>query len=165
MRWTYVNINEVRTAGYGMDFNFRNHPHYSFTLSWTTTGLWNDFSNNAGTPNVYTWYSDVSATFNYKFIKPGIDISLYNKFYGKAPQYILVDDKISLFELDKYNMMDISASKRLLKNRLMVMAGAKNIFNVTDVKQTLDGNDYVSVRGSDLIAYGRTFFIKLSYNL
>ena len=165
MRWTYVNINEVRTAGYGLDFSFRNYPHYSFTLSWTRTGLWNGFNDSGEAPDEYTWYSDITSTFNYSFSKPGISLSLNYKFNGRAPQYILYEDRVALYERDKYNLMDLSASKKLMKNKLTVMAGVKNIFNVTDVKQFLDGQDYVSVRGSDLIAYGRTCFIKLSYSL
>ncbi|NPA37736.1 MAG: TonB-dependent receptor [Chlorobi bacterium] len=165
MRWTYVNINEVRSAGYGLDFSFKNYPHYSFTLSWTRTGLWNSFNNIEDSPDKYTWYSDITSTFNYSFRKPGIDLSLNYKFNGKSPQYILIDDRAALYERDKYNMMDFSASKRLLKNKFKVMAGVKNIFNVTDVKQTLDGNDYISVRGSDLIAYGRSWFLKITYSL
>ncbi len=165
MSYTYININQVRTAGYGFDFNFKNHPHYSVTLSWTTTGLWNSFGYKYDAPDKYTWFTDITSTFNYHLIKPGIDVSINYKFNGKAPQYILVDDKPGLFERDKYNMLDFSTSKSLLKNRLKIMGGIKNIFNITDVKQTLNGNNYISLRGSDIIAYGRSFFIKLSYSL
>ncbi len=165
MTYTYINITEVRTAGYGLDFNFKNHPRYSFSFSWTTTGLWNSFGNEYETPDKYTWFTDVTSTFNYRFQKPGINMSINYKFNGKAPQYILVDDNIGLFERDKYNTLDLSVSKAVMKNKFKIMAGIKNIFNVTDVKQTLDGSDYVSLRGSDIIAYGRSYFIKLSYTL
>ncbi len=165
MLWTYININEVRTAGYGLDFNFKNHPKYSFSLSWTTTGLWNSFGDEYEAPDRYTWFTDVTSTFNYRIQKPGINLSVNYKFNGKAPQYIIEDDKIGLFECDKYSILDFSASKSLIKNRFKIMAGIKNIFNVTEVKQTLDGNEYVSLRGSDIIAYGRTYFIKISYSM
>jgi outer membrane receptor for ferrienterochelin and colicins len=92
-------------------------------------------------------------------------VSLNYKFNGKSPRYMQIDDRIGLYERDKYNMMDLSVSKKMIKNKLKLMAGVKNIFNVTDVKQTLDGKDYISVRGSDLIAYGRSWFVKLSYSL
>jgi len=165
MKYSYININKIKTAGYGIDFNFKNHPRYSFFLSWTTTGLWNNFGDKYDTPGEYTWFTDVSSTFNYNFVKPDINVSLNYKFNGKAPKYILENNRIGLFERDKYNILDISASKSFLKNKLKLMAGAKNIFNVTDVKQTLDGKDYVSLRGSDIIAYGRTWFLKISYAL
>jgi outer membrane receptor for ferrienterochelin and colicins len=165
MRWMYVNINEVKTVGYGLDFSFWNFPHYSFTLSWTTTGLWNSFRNDLEAPDEFTWYSDITSTFNYSFRRPGVDVSLNYKFNGKSPRYMQIDDRIGLYERDKYNMMDLSVSKKMIKNKLKLMAGVKNIFNVTDVKQTLNGKDYISVRGSDLIAYGRSWFVKLSYSL
>jgi outer membrane receptor for ferrienterochelin and colicins len=164
MKYSYINIYKIKTAGYGLDFSFRNTPHYSFSLSWTTTGLWNGFGELYDSPDNFTWYTDVSSTFNYSFARQGINLSVNYKFNGKAPQYILNNGIVGLYERDSYNMLDFSAAKRLFKNRLTLMAGVRNILNVTDVKQTLDGNDYVSMRGSDLIAYGRSFFMKLNYS-
>ena len=165
MVYSYVNINEIKTAGYGLDLSFSNHPRYSFTLSWTTTGLWNNFGNEYDAPDKYTWYTDISSTFNYSFPKQNINLSINYKFNGKAPRYILESGTIGLFERDRYNMMELSAGKSCFENKFKIMAGVKNLFNVTDVKQTLDGQDYVSLRGSDIIAYGRSFFLKLTYSL
>ncbi len=165
MAYTYININEIRTAGYGLDFNFSNHPRYSFSVSWTTTGLWNNFGNEYDAPDKYTWYTDISSTFNYTFPKPSVTLSMNYKFNGNAPRYILENETVGLFERDRYSIMDLSLAKSLFNNRFKAMAGVKNLFNVTDVKQTLNGQEYTSLRGSDLIAYGRSFFVKLTYSL
>ena len=165
MAYTYVNINEIKTAGYGLDFSFNNHPRYSFTLSWTTTGLWNNFGNEYDSPDKYTWFTDISSTFNYTFPKQGVSLSMNYKFNGKAPKYILENGTVGLFERGRYSMMDLSAAKSLFKNKFKVMAGVKNLLDVTDVKQTFNGQDYVSLRGSNIIAYGRSFFLKIGYVL
>ncbi len=165
MAYTYVNINKIKTAGYGLDFSYSRHPRYSLTVSWTTTGLWNNFGDEYDSPDKFTWFTDFSSTFNYGFPRQGINLSVNYKFNGKAPEYILEDKTVGLFERESYNMMDLSAAKSFYRNRFKVMAGVKNLFDVTEVKQTLNGQEYVSMRGSNIIAYGRSFFMKISYAL
>ena len=62
--------------------------------------------------------------------------------------------------------MDFTFQKFLFSNKLVAGAGIKNIFDVTDVDATAVTGGVHSGGGSGYgVGWGRTFFIKLTYNI
>ena len=59
---------------------------------------------------------------------------------------------------DTYGLLDLSLSKKLMSNKLIINIGAKNIFDVTDIN--ILQNDAVHSNSSNTmsVGYGRTFF-------
>ena len=61
--------------------------------------------------------------------------------------------------------MDASLQRHFLNNKLTITAGAKNLFNVTDVSQTSTSG--VGIHGSSAkeysVSYGTTLFTKATY--
>jgi hypothetical protein len=70
--------------------------------------------------------------------------------------------------VDPYNFIDFSAGKSLLNNKITVGLGVKNILDIKDVFSTGSGGAHGSGNstetGSDSIAWGRSFFVKLAIN-
>ncbi|TAJ14343.1 TonB-dependent receptor [Marinilabiliaceae bacterium JC017] len=169
--WTYININEMRTQGIGGDFKFRHHPLYSFSVGWTTTGIWQKTQEDTPFENDYSWYTDISSTFNL-YLKKYFDLSVYYKYNGSVPQIRITDitdNSVKKTTQDAYHTLDISLSRSFIKNRLSLVAGVKNLLDVTDVNQTSVNSGAGGHSGgsgnSFAVGYGRSYFIKLSYQL
>ena len=55
--------------------------------------------------------------------------------------------------------MDLSVSKEFA-NHFSLVAGVKNVFNVTSVNQTISGGATHGSGGSFAVGYGRSFFVR-----
>ena len=68
-------------------------------------------------------------------------------------------------DLDPYGWLDISLQKKFFNRKIELTLGARNLLNTIDVglyRQTLSGE---KTRLNYPIGYGRSYFLKLTYNL
>jgi outer membrane receptor for ferrienterochelin and colicins len=102
---------------------------------------------------------------------PKIDVtsSLFFKYNG--PQYQFVQQQNDAGETtlrrgkqDGFGLMDFSLRKQFFKQRLDVTVGSRNLLDVDSVNTTaVEGGAHSGPPSSLLLAYGRSYFIKLSY--
>lgn len=171
--YTYFNINKAKTQGFGADFKFNHHLRYQFTAGFTTSGRWDNELEAFPDQNHFYYFTDVTSSFTYRFLRPDLNMNIYYKFNGEQKQYVAETNTNGTSSLEtttimSYHLMDISLSKMLLNKQLTVTGGVKNLFDVTDVAQTSTGNAAVGVHSGSAgdassIAFGRTFFISLKY--
>jgi outer membrane receptor for ferrienterochelin and colicins len=90
----------------------------------------------------------------------------YYKYNGRTQQFIQGTSEYVISEIDPSNWLDASIRKNFFKERFEVTVGARNIFNISDVNQS-NTNQSAGHAGSSqvMLAYGRSYFIKLAYNL
>ncbi|WP_159801482.1 TonB-dependent siderophore receptor [Flavobacterium sp. MK4S-17] len=98
--------------------------------------------------------------------------SLYYKYNGRFQQFReepLDSGDVGFFltEIEAYSMMDASVRKSFFKNRFDVTLGSRNLFNVKNLQTSGAGASGVHSAGTSalLLAYGRSYFLKLTYNL
>ena len=66
---------------------------------------------------------------------------------------------------ESFNWMDASVQKRFLNNKISTTFGVRNLFDVTEIESTaLPGGTQENPRNITF-GYGRSYFLKLSYNL
>ncbi|WP_338840642.1 TonB-dependent receptor plug domain-containing protein [Flavobacterium ginsenosidimutans] len=117
----------------------------------------------------------LNSSVSYNIPKWNTLLALYYKYNGQQQQFAAGTDengkaKFYLNEIKPYSWMDASARKTFFNNKLEVTVGARNLFNITSV-QIIQGNGGSSggVHGSGsselMLAYGRSYFLKLTYNL
>ena len=71
---------------------------------------------------------------------------------------------VSLNYLDAYNNMDFTVSIPLLKETVRLTTGVKNIFDNKSITSSGGGGVHSGGSGgSSLLNWGRTFFLKASY--
>jgi outer membrane receptor for ferrienterochelin and colicins len=95
-----------------------------------------------------------------------MDFTLDYKYTGKMPQFYTDNTgKVAEGYVSAYNTMDFTMQKSLLKNRLTIGAGVKNIFNVKTIL-AVGGTDGVhSGGGGDYpVGWGRTVFVQAAVN-
>ncbi|QYJ69001.1 TonB-dependent receptor plug domain-containing protein [Flavobacterium litorale] len=97
-------------------------------------------------------------------------LSLYYKHNGKQQQYIqdssLSDPQFILSEIESFGLMDASIRQSFFKNKFDVTLGARNLLDVVNIQSSVAGGDAHSAGTTNiLMGYGRSYFLKLTYNL
>lgn len=119
------------------------------------------FSAQANANVAYTWP-------RYKTV-----FALFYKYTGRFNQVTYNTDlqnnvTFGLAQIPAYSMMDASVRRTFFNNRFDVTLGARNILNVGNLQATQSGGS-TGVHGGEssnmMLAYGRSYFLKLTYNL
>jgi putative tonB-dependent outer membrane receptor len=102
---------------------------------------------------------------SYTIKKWDTSISAYYKFIGKSQMWQMSSTGYVIGDLDPYGWLDISLQKKFFNRKIELTLGARNLLNTIDVglyRQTLSGE---KTRLNYPIGYGRSYFLKLTYNL
>lgn len=125
---------------------------------------------NSISDDSYLYSLQVNTNLSYSVQKWNTLFSIYYKYNGKQQQYMASSNsenqsQFILTELESYGWMDASIKKSFFNTKLEVTAGARNLLDITSVQQT-QGTTGIHAAGSDiLLGYGRSYFLKLTYNL
>ena len=99
-------------------------------------------------------------------------INIYYKYSDKIKKYFSsVDDlgNVEVYEsyVSDYHIMDLTFTYPFMQGNLLLSFGLKNIFDNKSVDAGGSGGGAHTGSGgeSSLVAYGRTYFFKLNYNL
>lgn len=166
--YTYVNINNIVTQGFQLNFNNRVYPWLEIELGFSETGKKQFINDNVTFDMVYS--SDFIGDVKYLWRKTDVNFSVFYKYNGAFPEVFLgVDDLVYRTTMASYHTLDISASRWLWKKCLNIQIGAKNLFNNIMINRTGNSGDGGihggGNSGTSPMASGRTYFIKLALAL
>ncbi|MDR2121935.1 MAG: TonB-dependent receptor plug domain-containing protein [Flavobacteriaceae bacterium] len=174
LKYRYLNVDKYKTWGVLAGSSLR-YKNLSFSLGISYFGVSLALEDNInGTlieevPDTDYLYSlQLNSSLNYTIPKWKTTFSVYYKYNGKEPRYILnTDEKFyRLGEQDGYSLLDASIRKSLFKNTVELTVGARNLFNVKDVNTTAAGSGAHQGPVSSInLFYGRSYFVKLGFNL
>ena len=163
--YTYQNISRFRTAGFQLGCAYALYPALKVQLGFSLTGI-------TGSPDTeipfepFKWSPELTLSPSYRFIKPDLTLSIYYKYTGRSPQLGMDENKVGWQWIEAYNTLDFTAGKGFWNNRIRLSAGVKNIFNTTTIPTSgvsVGGGHGGSADGGMNIAWGRTVFVKLSF--
>ena len=126
---------------------------------------------NVTSDDSFLYAFQLNTSVSYKLPQLNTLFSVYYKFNGKDRQYISSSDTSGnatfvLSEVASYSWMDASIRQSFLKEQFEVTLGSRNIFNVTELQASQSGSTGVHTANSGiLLGYGRSYFLKLTYNL
>lgn len=111
-----------------------------------------------------------NANIGYTIPKWNTLLSLYYKHNGKQQQYVqdnsLTDPQFVLSEIESFGLMDASVRQSFFKNQLDVTLGARNLLDVVNIQSSVaSGGTHTAGNTNILMGYGRSYFLKLTYNL
>ena len=121
---------------------------------------------------MYSFQLNTSA--NYKVKKWNTAFTVLFKHNGNQQNYISsgIDDNgnaiFSKSTTSAYNWVDASIKKSFFKNQIQATLGGRNLFDVTNVNvsnASTNGVAHASNNNSLLLGYGRSYYLKLLYNL
>ncbi|MDN5349158.1 MAG: outer rane receptor for ferrienterochelin and colicin [Bacteroidales bacterium] len=162
--YTYVNLDQMVTQGYQLNFNNRVYPWLEIKLGAGQTGRNHIF--NQLSDNEMVWSTDVMTQLNYLWRKTNLRFNVYYKYNGEYPEvFIGTDDQIFKTIISAFHTMDLSVSRQFWKNNITLQAGVKNLFNNTNINikgDTGSGGIHAGGGTSSPVGWGRTFFVRLN---
>ncbi|MGP1501703.1 MAG: TonB-dependent receptor plug domain-containing protein [Bergeyella cardium] len=172
LKYQYININDYRSLLFNLNFDGRIN-NFNFNTSASLTGVSQSLKSkvvDTVSPEEYFFTPEISVSAGYKLNKTQTLFSVYYKYNGKSKKYILsgldpANNKgvYELGTLEDFNRMDATISQPFFKNHLNLSAGVKNIFDVTEIKNTTQGGSGHSISTTTHLFYGRSYFTSLTY--
>ena len=161
-----VNISKYRM----MNASTTNQLQYkglSLNLGATVVGVSQEMDNGYNVSDDKFFYTlNLNASASYRVEPWKTVFAAYYKHNGASKQYQSEGEEYVLTELGSSNWLDASITKSFLSDKLELSVGARNILDVTSIRQSgvATGGSH-SASGSIMQAYGRSYFAKLTYNL
>jgi outer membrane receptor for ferrienterochelin and colicins len=163
---TYINVDRFKSWG----ANVGQKLLWPSLTAQIGVGFISRFNQLSDSLDLARWeYSpEVLTRIIYIWNQPKLQFSLFYKYTGKLPQYILQPNDQGELEpflgkIDDYHWMDFTVRKDLWRH-FAITAGIKNIFDVKNISATASTGGHSSGDGL-AIGYGRSFLIRLSYKL
>lgn len=161
---TYINVNHTTNAIGSLQADAQLGNFYT-QLGYSVLHLMHTDS------ALLTTSHQATATLRYQFVKAGISISSFYKYFSRQPNLVPTVDGGAAYSgtVDPYSFWDASVEKKFWKNRLQLIVGVKNILDVRSSRVV--GAQAVGVHsgGGDLnaqnISMGRSMFTTLRLSL
>ena len=154
------------TRGLDMKVQYQLHPRFSIV-----TGV--NFLERSRIPDVKKFYrsTDYTANFSYKNLRYLFKLSIFYKYtddyYASRADFNADKTLSSVSEsfMKGYNNLDFTLSRPFLNKSVEIGIGGKNLFDNKNVLSHGSGGGAHSGAGSNTpVGWGRTFFVRVSYN-
>lgn len=166
--WVYTNADLFKTYGGRLNVTYRHKGVFSLGFGAAYIGIYNNFSDAVAKGSKFYYYPEFALNASYNNRLTGLRLGVVYKYTGKVTRDRLTsEDQVEKYTEDSYNMLDITLSRSFFDDRITLSAGAKNLFDITDIKTSGGGGGSVHGSGgtSMPIAWGRSFFAGLKFNL
>ncbi len=161
--YTYQNISRYKSLGTDFDMNYLVRPGLKVNFGGGLTGRYNSYSSQSDSRK-YNLTPDFFAGIRYTEPITQIRTFIDYKFNGRLPFFYESNGSIEEGKQDVFHMLNISFSRNLIKQKLLLTAGARNLLDVTSVKATdSSGGSAHSSGGAIPVSYGRSYFLNLTY--
>nr|WP_321225617.1 TonB-dependent receptor [uncultured Psychroserpens sp.] len=172
LQYQYINIDSFKLMGFTLDNSFKRNG-FTFNLGATYQGIAriNENETNGEDGFLYNFQVNTSASYFYK--KWNTSFTMLLKYNGEQENYIANgtdDDGNSHFTkatTDAYSWLDASVKKSFFDNTIDLTIGSRNLFDITNVNvsNASVGDVHTSNNSALLLGYGRSYYLKLLYNL
>ncbi|WP_179349557.1 TonB-dependent receptor plug domain-containing protein [Winogradskyella pacifica] len=172
LRYQFINIDKFKLWSLSLE-NSLKLDKLSFNLGATFQGISRINSNEVNGTDDFLYNFQVNTSASY-FVEPwDTSFTLLLKYNGEQEQYLASgsdtdgNSTFSKATTDAYSWLDASIKKSFLDNKIKVTLGARNLLDVTNVNvsNTATGGTHTTNSNALLLGYGRSFYLKLLYNL
>lgn len=159
-----TNILNSKTAGANLT-TMAKYKTWNFSLGASYTGFYNNYSSSDKNLPTLQWSAEFNASAGYGIRKIGLDANVFYKFTGKRPFYAVDQNQGAVLTHQQgYHMLDIALSKKAFKY-LTFNTGIRNLLGVDRINSTYAATGVHAASGVTNIAYGRSFFAAVLFNL
>lgn len=174
LQYKYINVNKYKMWNFSTSNNFK-FGNFDGRIGASLLGVSQKIdgvASGAVSDDKFLYSLQLNGNVAYNIAKWNTLISLYYKYTGRFQQFVGDTDNDGnaiyvLSETQGYDLLDASIRKSFFKNKFDVTVGARNLLDVRDLRSTSAGAVGVHEGSSSniLFAYGRSYFLKLTYNL
>lgn len=165
---TYLNVDRYKTLG----FTFNQEAtlgRFTANLGLAYTGRFNRISEVETSLSEFFYSPEVNANLFYNFNGTSTTLNFFYKYTGRLQSYFtdtntLGEQVISIGEISDYHWLDVTFDHRFIE-ALNLTLGARNLLNITQINNSGPSGGAHSGGPSVPVSYGRSYFLKISYNL
>ena len=172
LQYQYINIDAYRLIGFTSENTIKQN-NWTFNLGATIQGVSRIMNTEVNAENDFLYALQLNTSATYLVKDWNTAFTLLLKHNGKQQNYIAEGSDTegrTLFKkytTDAYSWMDASIKKSFLNNKLQATIGGRNLLDVTTV--ATNGNTTTGTHSTNnsslLLGYGRSYYLKLLYNL
>lgn len=171
LAYAYTNIDEYKTWGTSLS-NSLKYENLTLNAGITFSGVSKVIKSGSVLSNDdYLYGYLANANVAYSFPKIKTVVSAYFKYNG--PQYQFVNktaadgsDILVRGKQDSFSVLDATIRRSFFKDQLDFTLGARNLLDITTINTTANaGGAHVGPATSQLMGYGRSYFLKILYKL
>ncbi len=165
-QYQYFNIAEYISRGVQTDVSL-NKEAWNINVGGTYNGIYNSISDLRDEVDRFSHSPEIRVNGTYRIKKIKTSISLFYKYTGRVVSFTIDEnDNVRTGTLEDYHTLDVSASKKFWKDRLIWTIGGKNLFNVTGVTtSSVNQGAHSGNSSTTLTAWGTSVFTSLKFNL
>lgn len=117
--------------------------------------------------NQFIFNTDFNSQLSIYALNRTLSIALIYKYIGRTPEYFYnTEGDIVLGYVEGYHDMNLNIGKQFYKNKLVLSAGVKNIFDNKRIGGVgSSGSTHGGGSTGNLVSWGRTFYLGLKFNL
>ena len=172
LQYKYININAYKLWGLTTESSIK-REQWNFNFGATLQGISRIAANEVNATNDFLYSFQLNTSGTYISKKWDTAFSLLFKYNGAQYDYASSEtdeDGNSVFAKSKtnaYSWLDASAKKRFLNKKIQATIGARNLLDVTSVSisSMSSGVGHSTANSGLLLGYGRSYYLKLLYNL
>jgi outer membrane receptor for ferrienterochelin and colicins len=164
--YEYINISKYKMWNFSTTNQFKKE-NWTFNVGAAIIGISQKIENQVFASNEKYLYSfNLNGNVSYSVPKWKTTFSTYYKYNGKSQQFIEGATEYIISTIDSSNWLDASIRKTFFQDKLETTIGARNLLNITSINQSRTNEGAGHATSSQImLAYGRSYFLKLTYNL
>lgn len=168
--YTYVNISEFRSQSNEIGFSYL-RDEFTVNLASTYIGRWSSLAEEL------LYSPEFTANVIYYFRNLNLNIAALYKFTGRLRSFglatgsqigddgVVDPEDLYEFEIPGFHNLDITLTKTFWQDRIELIGGIKNAFDVTNLESDQPQGGVHSGGNTIPINWGRTFFVGLNFNV
>lgn len=165
--WTYSNVDLFKTLGGRFNVTYNHKGLFNLGIGLAYIGTSNNFGIETSSSEKYNYYPEIAINAIYEEKHTKLNFGLNYKYSGEVTLNRLdASDNLVPYTEESYSMLDISVNRSFFDDFLNLAIGAKNLFDVNDIKTSggAGGGVHSSGGSSTPVAWGRTFFASVKFN-
>lgn len=170
LQFKYINIDKYKSLLFTTDMKY-NKDHFSLNAGVSVMGDRRKLvgPNNQVPPKKFYFYPEANLSSTYRF-NFGTNLALFYKYSGSAQRIVMEtplqgDIYYRIGKIQDYHLLDFLVSQPFYNNHLEFSVGIKNIFDVSDLRDTtLAGTAHEGSTYKANYFYGRSYLARISFN-
>ncbi|MCH8533858.1 MAG: TonB-dependent receptor plug domain-containing protein [Flavobacteriaceae bacterium] len=169
LQYQFNNIDLFRTWGIENSHSFQ-HKNFNLNLGISVQGVSQQLDSRDFDDD-FLYRLQANTNINYRIPKWDTTFSLFYNYNGPQFQFVQRQNEDGETELvrgklESFAWFDASIRKQFINKRLDLTLGARNLMNIKQVNTTAtEGGAHNDAARSLLLGYGRSFFLRIQYNL
>ncbi|SEA51116.1 TonB-dependent receptor plug domain-containing protein [Psychroflexus halocasei] len=170
LTYKFTNIDAFKTHGIYTE-NSVFYKNIQLNLGLSLQGVSKTLDSSENVKDDYLYHFQMNANLNYELPKIDAAFTLYFKHIGQQYQFVQKENDLGDLVFDKgkteaYGWLDASFKKSFFNNQWVATLGIRNLLDVNSINTTaFSGGAHSDAPSAQSIAYGRSYFLRLQYNL